>query len=678
MERVFVKIRCFTVLLIFIFVTVFATQTLIFVSGDFYPPFIFKDEKGNIVGISVDILHLLEKKIDVKFEIKLLPFSQALEKLERSEADMINFIFKTPQREQLFLFSDPIFNIESRVYFRKNLNIKNFSDLSRYVVGVVEKDANEQLLRRKVSSVSFKYFKNMEELMYAIRENQIDVFLMENLTAQYYLVKYDIFHLFTSLEPISIQQIYFAFPKSKPQIAELINSGLAKISDSDLENIISPFVRTTRLLPDWAWYVIFIAIACIIGVFGVLIVVNRYLSKQIRKRTEELQKRNEELLSANEELDALNQELKASFQELESLNEELQQTNKILQEKSEQVLKFQNAFLELLDISSKMTYESIQEKDFLFTLLKTFKNYADNLRHVGVALKSSEFGKTLIVLCKDSDDFVIERISELIDFQSESVHESILNVVSRMCGKDIVENCSIHVIKTSSEVYGVLFYDSGKIASEVNMEKLSSLIATFLSLRSYVREQGIFHRRLLTVMTKALEYYDFYTKGHSENVANYAAKLAENLSLGKEIVRKLYWAGLVHDVGKIFVPQQILNKDGFLTPEEYERVKIHPVKSYELLVAAGLGDLAKIVRHHHERYDGEGYPDGLTKEEIPLESRILCVVDSFDAMTTDRPYKKALSVKEAKIEIENCSGSQFDPDIARKFIELLDSGEIKR
>ncbi len=146
---------------------------------------------------------------------------------------------------------------------------------------------------------------------------------------------------------------------------------------------------------------------------------------------------------------------------------------------------------------------------------------------------------------------------------------------------------------------------------------------------------------------------------------------AENLGLDRSVIRCLFWAGMVHDVGKIFVPQQVLNKNGLLSVEEYELVKIHPVKSFELLNEAGLEEIAKIARHHHERYDGKGYPDGLVGDAIPFESRILAVVDAFDAMTTNRPYKKAMTIEEAILEIERCSGSQFDPNLAEVFVKLL-------
>lgn len=143
------------------------------------------------------------------------------------------------------------------------------------------------------------------------------------------------------------------------------------------------------------------------------------------------------------------------------------------------------------------------------------------------------------------------------------------------------------------------------------------------------------------------------------------------MGLDKPSIRRVFWSGMVHDVGKIFVPQHILNKNGFLTTEEYEFVKIHPVKSFELLVEAGLEDIAVITKYHHERFDGRGYPEGLRADEIPLESRLLSIVDAFDAMTTDRPYKKGMNLEEAVAEIERCGGSQFDPYLAKLFVDML-------
>jgi len=127
-----------------------------------------------------------------------------------------------------------------------------------------------------------------------------------------------------------------------------------------------------------------------------------------------------------------------------------------------------------------------------------------------------------------------------------------------------------------------------------------------------------------------------------------------------------------YDIGKIGIPEDILNKPGLLTEEEYRIVQRHPVISAEILERfEHLRELAHIVRYHHERWDGKGYPEGLSGEEIPIESRILAVADAFDAMTSDRPYRKALKLEKAIEEIRKNKGKQFDPDIVEVFIDVI-------
>jgi polar amino acid transport system substrate-binding protein len=151
----------------------------------------------------------------------------------------------------------------------------------------------------------------------------------------------------------------------------------------------------------------------------------------------------------------------------------------------------------------------------------------------------------------------------------------------------------------------------------------------------------------------------------------YAGKLAASFGLDKRSVSKIEAAGMLHDVGKIGMPDNILGKQGRLTDEEMEKVKEHPALSAHILQSTILRDMVPAVRGHHERWDGKGYPDGLKHEEIPFEARILAIADTFDAMTTDRPYRKAMPIDEALYEIGRCSGEQFDPQLVPVFLSLF-------
>ncbi|MDI6751935.1 MAG: response regulator [bacterium] len=178
-------------------------------------------------------------------------------------------------------------------------------------------------------------------------------------------------------------------------------------------------------------------------------------------------------------------------------------------------------------------------------------------------------------------------------------------------------------------------------------------------------------------LAEALEARDPYTKSHSDIVANYAKRIAEKMGLPFYEIKKIFQSALLHDLGKMAMPDGILNKPGLLDEKEWEEVRKHPEKSEEILKHLTFITFLPIIRHHHERFDGTGYPDKLSGDMIPLGARILAVADSFEAMTRDRSYRKALSKEHAIEEIKRCSGSQFDPKVVIAFLEVL-SNEMEK
>lgn len=171
----------------------------------------------------------------------------------------------------------------------------------------------------------------------------------------------------------------------------------------------------------------------------------------------------------------------------------------------------------------------------------------------------------------------------------------------------------------------------------------------------------------------AMEARDSYTRGHTERVTKYAMQLARMLKLSRDEVEILRYASEVHDVGKIGIPDFILNKPGKLSPSERSIIELHPVKGAQMLEPLDfLRNAIPVVRHHHERYDGLGYPDKLSKDKIPILSRIIACADAYDAMTSERSYRKRkLSTEEALLEIKNNAGTQFDPHIANLFVKAM-------
>ena len=180
-------------------------------------------------------------------------------------------------------------------------------------------------------------------------------------------------------------------------------------------------------------------------------------------------------------------------------------------------------------------------------------------------------------------------------------------------------------------------------------------------------------RETIEGLVSALEAKDKYTSGHSRRVTEYALLIARALKLSPEEQEKIEWAGLLHDIGKIGIRLEALNKPGKITKQEHEMFKDHTTMGKQILEQIHfLRDIVPLVYHHHEWYDGSGYPTGIKAEQIPLGARILAIADAYDAMTSDRPYRKALSQEEAIRELRRCAGTQFDPHLVEIFIKELE------
>ena len=180
------------------------------------------------------------------------------------------------------------------------------------------------------------------------------------------------------------------------------------------------------------------------------------------------------------------------------------------------------------------------------------------------------------------------------------------------------------------------------------------------------------HGDVIAALASALGERDRYTSDHSESVVDLAARVGESLALDPARVAKLRTAALLHDIGKVGVPDEILHKPGPLDEREWEIMRQHPVIGERIIRAIpGMGAIARAVRHEHERWDGNGYPDGLAGERIPIEARIILACDAYHAMVSDRPYRRAISHSEAITELTTNAGSQFDPQVVEALVGYL-------
>jgi len=196
-------------------------------------------------------------------------------------------------------------------------------------------------------------------------------------------------------------------------------------------------------------------------------------------------------------------------------------------------------------------------------------------------------------------------------------------------------------------------------------------------LKKQKEKDDMFLDQVMKTFVNFIDSKDEYTRGHSSRVANYSKALAKQLGMDQKKQQELYYMGLMHDIGKINVPDDILNKTSHLSTDEWDVIKMHTENGAMLLKDFTImPSLRDAVLYHHERYDGKGYVYQLKGEEIPLGARIVCVADSFDAMNSNRCYRLKYSKDRIIQELDRCSGKQFDPDVAKAMIELIKNGTI--
>lgn len=250
------------------------------------------------------------------------------------------------------------------------------------------------------------------------------------------------------------------------------------------------------------------------------------------------------------------------------------------------------------------------------------------------------------------------------------------NVAGTLLGADFpgLRNFALVAIVDGNLRFGWICscnFTGGQSFGSIQASLLSS-VASILGTHQHNLELYRQHEDLLLGFVRSLvstlDAKDSYTRGHSDRVALIARRLGANLGLPAEDLRDIYLSGLLHDIGKIGIDDQILRKSGALTREEFEHVKQHPVIGYNIL--AGLRNLRAVlpgVRHHHESFGGTGYPDGLRGEEIPLMARVIAVADSYDAMASDRPYRRGLRVDEIETILRDGAGRQWDPRVVSAY-----------
>ena len=389
------------------------------------------------------------------------------------------------------------------------------------------------------------------------------------------------------------------------------------------------------------------------------------------------------------------EEIKTNFYNLtEEVNENYRKIdtyNKKLKNSIEEKNKLNNRFDNLINLLSFVGKSFNNDKDFLSKLLDTAIKIIPEADYGSVY--TYEDGKVNYIDCVGFDldklrmvsipaenfnksEHSIEIVNEFNNLKPEIVSDKDFEIINDTL-KTIKETLICDLSVKDNKKAGIsidIAIDSNQTFKKDSLrvfEAFQSISESFFELKEYNKLQKQFTKELITSIIQLMEMYDTYTKGHSENVANLSVQIAERMGLSQKEKNDVYWAGMVHDIGKLLIPLSILNKSSSLNDKEYSLVQKHPYWGYKALSnSKTLRHISKYILYHHERWDGRGYPEGISKDEIPLLSQILTVADAWDAMTSKRAYRDSLTRDQAIEELINNRGTQFSPDIVNIFLEI--------
>lgn len=718
-----------------------------------YPPFTFYDENGNLQGILVDQWALWSKKTGRPVELTGMDWSQAMTEMEAGHFDVIDTIFRNPQRERIYDFTKPYATLNVPIFFSNSISgITGIKSLKGFTVAAKSGDNAIAVLRQNGIGSIVEYT-SYEAIIKAAMNKEILVFVVDEPPARYFLAKYGITERFNTSESLYAGQFHRAVAKGRSTLIKELEAGFDKITATEYQSIERKWYGTS-LIPKRAYKWMAIGLAAIGAAVVLLIVWNWTLRHQITEKTQDLARlleevrmsegRNRAILEAVPDMIFV-MDIHGRFMDYQACKDEalyvppehflgktipelfppetaIRMTNALEQlvaTKETQVVDYQ-LFIdnELKDYEARMlpgedgrilaivrdvSEQKSKERQIYRMSIEDQLTGVYNRNHFEAELlqyQNRERQSVGVILCDlDGLKLVNDTLGHEPGDQCLKATAAILKKqvgeegsVSRIGGDEFgillpnVSHEEVDVIKEKI-IEAILAYNDSHNSFPISLSfGISVAKGTFAGIHDSVKEadakmyrEKLTHKQntrgeFLRIVKEMLLDRESDFLEHAEQVKKLSVRLGTQIGIRPEELKDLELLAEFHDVGKIAVVDGTLQKKEQPSELEWLELKRHTEIGFRIADASpDLRHIGEYILKHHEWWNGSGYPLGIKGEEIPLICRILAVTDAYDTMTRDRPYRTALSEKEAIDELRRGAGIQFDPDVTRHFIAMMKS-----
>jgi len=661
------KIKKIIVMTIFISVSIFAvSEKLNIILGEYYPDVYI--ENGELQGFVIDILNEIEKNSDLTFEITVKKWTDAYNTfLSDENYDLIGLIAPTPERKDLLKFYKTVTFIDSFIMTRYDNN-QTYEELKNYPIGVLD----ESVLIDTLKNEGFKDIRK-----YKTNENVISDLLMEKLSSaaiederivSSYIIINNLKPDIRYVKVFDSTPLTFASKKNseKEEALQIFESTLNKVLKSERFELIEDLwvgISTTLSVERQKSISRMLVILIIILISFIVTLTFFYLRSRKMVNT----------------INKANIQLKNSYNEISDLSYK----NKELSEKLEKMYQIFFYFIESEDAKTILN----NAVEGLVKLIPEAKAGSIGLvtDHQWQIYATYGFSEEInnLTLPLDKVIKVGKHVQEVhnLDSYNEELSMEITNILTQSGAYNLGSSLLMDLY-SKERFIGNISVNSKEdrefsdISKEV-MEIFGRLIEIFIDLKFQEREAIDAYNYSLKKLSDVAERFDMETSEHMNRICEVSYEIAKKLGLDERFAQEIKTYSYYHDIGKILIPIEILRKKGPLNDSEWEVIKKHPVYGANIIGDAEILKVAKnIALYHQERYDGSGYPYGLKGEEIPIEARIVAVADVYDALRSERPYKKSFSHEESiKILLEGddrTSPEQFDPKVLKVFVKIAE------